>query len=78
MNEEITAIILKALDIVEELRQKSNEAPVDDWDYRCAAADIAALHPDKDFHSRATWCDMLKADQTTKYHERYFNGDFHI
>jgi hypothetical protein len=70
-------IILKALDEIEELRQKSYEAPLNDYDFRVTAANIAQLFQDKELTNRATWCDLLKADSGSKYHQRYFNGVFH-
>ena len=71
-------IILKALDIIEDLRQRSFEAPLDDMDFRVAAADVAELFEDPELHNRASWTDLLKADHSTKYIQRYFNGVFHI
>lgn len=74
----ITSIILKALDEVEELRQKFSEGHIDDTDIRVASANIAALHPDESFHNRATWTDILKQDETTNYHKRYYNNTFNL
>jgi len=71
-------LILKALDIIEDLRQRNFEAPLDDMDFRRAAADIAELFEDPELHNRASWTDLLKADEKTRYHNRYFNGVFHI
>ena len=71
-------IILKALDEIEELRQKSNEAPLDDMDLRIAAANIAQLFQDKELANRANWIDLLKADTSSQYHKRYYHGVFHI
>ena len=70
-------IILKALDEVEELRQKLAEASLDDYDIRVAAANIAQLFDDKELTNRATWCDLLKADESSKYCQRYYHGVFH-
>lgn len=74
----ITSIILKALDEVEEIRQKINSGTIDDNDIRVASANIAALHPDESFHNRATWTDMLKQDETTNYHKRYYSNTFNL
>lgn len=73
-----TEIILKALDEVEELRQKLAEGPLDDYDLRRLAADVASLFEDPELHNRATWIDLLKADPNSKYYQRYNNGPFHI
>lgn len=70
-------IILKALDEVEDLRQRLAEGPLDDYDFRVTAANIAQLFNDKELTNRATWTDLLKADSSSKYHNRYFNGVFH-
>ena len=70
-------MILKALDELEDLRQKLYEGSLDDYDFRVAAANIAQIIPDEDFHNRVNWCDMLKADETSKYHQRYYHGVFH-
>jgi uncharacterized protein YehS (DUF1456 family) len=67
-------IILKALDIIEDLRQRSFEAPLDDMDFRVAAADVAELFEDPELHNRANWTDLLKADAASRYHKRYFAG----
>lgn len=74
----ITSIILKALDEVEEIRQKINSGTIDDNDIRVASANIAALHPDPNFHDRATWTDLLKQDETTNYHKRYYSNTFNL
>ena len=74
----ITSIILKALDEVEEIRQKINSGTIDEYDIRVASANIAALHPDESFHDRATWTDMLKQDETTNYHKRYYSNTFSL
>lgn len=71
-------IILKALDIIEDLRQLSFESPLYDMDFRIAAAAVAELFEDPELHNRASWTDLLKADEASKYHKRYYNGVFHI
>lgn len=76
--DDITSIILKALDEVEEIRQQINEGHIDEYNVRVAAANIAALHPNKEFHDRATWTDLLKQDESTNYHKRYYSNTFHL
>lgn len=73
---ELQSIILKALDEVEELRQKDAENGGNlDYECRLAAANIAEL---AGFPDRVSWIDLLKADEGTKYHKRYYNGAFHV
>jgi hypothetical protein len=71
-------IILKALDEVEELRQKLAEGPLDDYDIRVTTANIAQMFADAELHNRANWCDKLKENADSKYHQRYYHGVFHI
>lgn len=71
-------IILAALDEIEEMRQKSHEQPLDDYDFRVLAANVAALFDNNEMHSRANWTNKLKEDPSSKYHKRYYNGPFHI
>ena len=71
-------IILLALDEIEETRQKSHEGPIDDYDFRVLAANVAALFEDLEMHNRANWCDKLKENADSKYHQRYYHGVFHI
>lgn len=71
------AIILKALDEIEELRQRLCEGPIDDFDFRVCAANIAQMFDNPDLFNRAAWTDLLKADSGSNYHKRYFDGVFH-
>lgn len=71
-------LILNALDVIEDLRQRSFEAPLDDMDFRRACADIASLSDDPRLHIRAEWTERLKANEASRYHKRYYNGVFHV
>ena len=74
----INTAILKALDEVEELRQLLAEGPLDDYDLRLCAANIAELFDDPELLNRANWTGLLKANESSKYHKRYYNGVFHV
>jgi len=71
-------IILLALDEIEEVRQQSHEKPIDDYDLRVLAANVARLFDNIEMHNRANWTDKLKEDTDSKYHKRYYHGLFHV
>jgi hypothetical protein len=71
-------IILLALDEIEEVRQQSHEKPIDDYDLRVLAANVARLFDNIEMHNRANWTDKLKEDTDSKYYKRYYHGLFHV